>query len=285
MIPIEFQKFKSYSSYGSSYKDEYSLTDRYFSKIINGCLICSDTQETIDIMGNVCLVHPISGVLHLESIPRPEYDGEIKFRFDSNDNLVISVKYYAASGRKHGYWEETVIDTHYNSSMANQLLKKKLLLQIHDKVKSRQHVSSVRTNFRGYSASETTIRLTVDYKKYGYGYRLIEEDYFTQDIVLTDRGFILLPDVNKGEDSVLPYITERALPRLLYDFNLEHGYIDKTPFIVNGKALDGKYAIKDLEDGVVEYYSKGEIYDVLSRGITIRGVDVLPNKCIAFRLS
>lgn len=284
MIPVEFQKFNSYSCYAGSYKDEYKLTDQFFCRIVDGCLICSDTQETIDIMGNVCLVHPTLGVLHLGSIPRPEYDGEIRFSFDTNGNLTISVKCYAANGRKHGYWEETVIDTHYNSSMADQLLKKKLLLQISSKVKARQG-GSIRTNFRCYSSSETTIRLVVDYKKFGYGYRVVKEDYFTQDIILTDKGFLLLPDANKGEDSVLPFITERALPRLLYDFNLEHGYIDKTPFIVNGKALDGKYAIKDLEDGVVEYYSKEEIYDILSKGITIRGVDVLPNKCIAFRLS
>lgn len=280
MIPQEFEKFKSYSSYGSSYKDEYNLTDKYFSKVVDGCLICSDTQETIDIMGNVCLVHPELGVLHLESIPRPEYDGEIRFSFDANDNLIISCKCYAANGRKHGYWEDICINTHFNDSMRNQLLKKHLVLELNSKVKSRQG-GSIRTNFRCYGTSETTLRLVVDYKEYGYGYKLISEDCFSQDIVLTNRGFSLNLDKN-GDDSVLNYVNKSDVLKILYEFNVKHKLQNPTSFILVSK-FDDKYGVKDEEDGITEYYSKEELVEIVLNGISIRGVDILPNKCIKFR--
>lgn len=282
MIPEEFQKFNSYSCYGSSYKDEHYLTDKYFCKVVDDCLICSDTQETIDIMGNVCLVHPILGVLHLGSIPRPEYDGEVKFKFDSNDKLVISVKCYAANGRKHGYWEDICINTHFNGSMRNQLLKKHLVLELNSRVKSRQG-GSIRTNFRCYGISETTLRLVVDYKKYGYGYRLVSEDYFSQDIILTDRGFSLQLDKN-GADSVLNYVNKADVIKIIYDFNVKHKLQKPTPFSLVSK-LDDKYRVKDSSDGVVEEYSKEDLVDiVVNKGIQIIGVDILLNECVAFRL-
>lgn len=50
----------------------YALTDKYFAKIVNGNLICTDTEEDIDCCGNICLVTTNNEVYHLGVLPRPE---------------------------------------------------------------------------------------------------------------------------------------------------------------------------------------------------------------------
>lgn len=281
MIPQEFQKFKSYSSYNSYFEDEYKLSDEFFSRVVDGCLICSDTQHTIDIMGNVCLVHPKFGVLHLGKIPRPEVEGEINFSFDSTNNLHIKYRVYYDCDRKHSDIEELIIDTHYNNEVYKGFLVKNLVKYLSTNLRAK-YGGCIRSFLKVYRSRENCITLQLNYKKLGYGGRIAKEGCLSQNIVLTDSGFKLLLDAN-NDDSVQQFITDN-ISKHLNIFNVENKLVKSTPFMLISY-LDGEYRVKDISDGVIEGYTKEQLIEIVNKGIRIVGIDILPDDNVVFRLS
>ena len=103
-IPEQFKNFKSYSRY-RGFGDKYDLSDEYFATIINGNLLCTDTECDIDCDGNICLITPEGDCFHIGTIPQTEDGSKPVFSFDGNHTLVVKYKVYYDNDHHHGGYE------------------------------------------------------------------------------------------------------------------------------------------------------------------------------------
>lgn len=100
----------SYSRYrGLNDRSRYVLSDEYFCKEMNGCLICTDDEKDIGADGNICLVWEDGKVALIGSVPMLEAGaGQPRFRFGA-DKLTIECMVFCDNDHHHSVSEKEEI--------------------------------------------------------------------------------------------------------------------------------------------------------------------------------
>lgn len=275
MIPEQFKNFKSYSRY-RGYEGEnegYDLLDTYICEVVNGNLICTDTEDDIDFDGNICLVTPKGDVYHIGKVPELESGaGKPSFSFQGN-NLVMRYRYFVDESHHHSGVEEVVMPLVITDKMRrdNKIMKTKYYL---GKFCHAYYGGSYRNTCAFVcNYKENAISIYGTQKKMSRFSAKVEE--YKQVLKLTNSGWVLLPDAN-GTNGVLDNVlmSDSLKGKLLSCIDAMNA--SKFVFsVVDYKG--GKYGIVDVMDGVVEYYTRSEVMGFVNMMITIGGVH---NQCI-----
>lgn len=274
-IPEQFKNFKSYSRY-RGFGDKYDLSDEYFATIINGNLLCTDTECDIDCDGNICLITPEGDCFHIGTIPQTEDGSKPVFSFDGNHTLVVKYKVYYDNDHHHGGYETIKCPLVITSDMILKLKFRKIIWFLDKECHNAYQGGRYRNTCDfWWDTTKLKVKLTGT-RKLINRYSSPATDYFTQYIVYTENGWTLQPDENGKmqvqeevfRDSSKLYKCIESLNFFKYRFYIK-------------EYKNGKYSVVDKVDNVEEWYDSTQIKDFYKQGVQICGVFVLNEKfCI-----
>lgn len=277
-LPEQFKNFKSYSRY-RGYPCEYSLSDRYISRIVDGNLICTDTECDIDFDGNIVLVRPDGFVVHIGKVP--EVEGKVTFSWNSDENLVMKYK-----DNYRGVQQE-VINTH----LTEELYLYGLALKLAYSLKKRVRVKNGGTErgkldtcaFVQKQAKTIGVHLYGTLTKIGYGRHRSDFNY-SQDIVYVPGQGFLLCSIN-GEDVIGSVFGDNhRLNGLIDEFNEENNLCKRSSYRVM-RVNEFSCTILDKSDDVKETVTKEDCIKLVERGVRIWGISKQLDNSIMFRES
>lgn len=278
MIPEQYSKTTSYSRY-RGLSGEYALSDEYFARVVDGNLICTDTECDIDCDGNIVLCTPAFEVIHIGKMPLPER-GDVRVSFDSNNNLHLCYTEYLANGFKHPRPVEMIVDTHLTPERKRQLMLIRL-------------AKFLKTRIKGYCGGSFRNSITIDFtdscvildgtckqiSRFGSkSSECSQRIEFRQGV-----GFVLIPS-RVGGDPIFTVIRNYTLLKHLNVFNLSIGLGKETPFYVTSIGEDC-CTIKDLTDGVSERMNLDMVYSYIEKGIlSVVGIDCIDGVWVTRRV-
>jgi len=206
MIPEIFKCYKSYSRYGDV-RFDYDLLDDFFARIVEGNLICTDSEQDISCDGNICLVTPNGDVLHIGGVPIAEI-GTVKFSFDKDENLHMQYKVAYDNDHHHTEIMDEVVDTHMTEERFLDMMVEKLYRNLKKNVKPKTS-GSLRNTLNIYVVKSKGIFLCGS--KRIAGRCKISERYYAKQLISfneTSKKFELLPEEDGG-NRILDIVSDR----------------------------------------------------------------------------